>query len=74
MITIPLEFFFFKFASHFQSLLAWLETALRELPVSTGGTLGATVEQMAAFHSSVSTAQEDINVTYALRDFTRLFR
>ncbi|XP_071823709.1 transportin-3-like isoform X1 [Apostichopus japonicus] len=57
-----------------ESLLAWLETALRELPVSTGGTLGATVEQMAAFHSSVSTAQQDINVTYALRDFTRLFR
>ncbi|KAJ8032102.1 Transportin-3 [Holothuria leucospilota] len=57
-----------------QSLSAWLEVALQGLPMSTGGTIGATVEQMGLFHNTVSSAEEDIHVTYALRDFTRLFR
>ncbi|XP_038065636.1 transportin-3-like [Patiria miniata] len=53
----------------------WLEAALKSLPVETqDGRINATQKQLTDFHKTVTSAEELITVTYAMRDFTRLFR
>ncbi|XP_071791532.1 transportin-3-like [Asterias amurensis] len=58
-----------------ETLCTWLEEALKSLPAETqDGRVNATQKQLTDFHKTVTSAQELITVTYAMRDFTRLFR
>ncbi|XP_071476765.1 LOW QUALITY PROTEIN: transportin-3-like [Diadema antillarum] len=57
-----------------ESMSKWLEGALQSLPAETAGRITATPKQLSEFHESLTSAEDEKNVCYALRDFTRLYR
>ncbi|XP_014673876.1 PREDICTED: transportin-3-like [Priapulus caudatus] len=57
------------------SVCRFLEAALKALPVEgSGGVVRATHKQLVDFHKAVTSAEHAKQVSFALRDFTRLFR
>ncbi|XP_070539739.1 transportin-3-like [Ptychodera flava] len=57
------------------SVCRWLEAALKSLPTETKpGSISATHKQLIDFHKKVTSAEDQNQVSYALRDFARLFR
>ncbi|XP_072045395.1 transportin-3-like [Amphiura filiformis] len=57
-----------------QSVCTWLEVALKTLPAEySDGRINATQKQLTDFHKAVTSAEELKAVTYAVRDFCRLF-
>lgn len=53
----------------------WLEHSLKGLPKeSTGGAVTATHKQLTDFHKQVTSAEDCNTVTWALREFTKLYR
>ncbi|XP_006826075.1 transportin-3-like [Saccoglossus kowalevskii] len=58
-----------------ESVCRWLEAALKALPTeTTTGAVTATHKQLTEFHKQVTSAEDQKKVSYALRDFARLYR